>query len=118
LSSDLDDRLDVTEDHVSNLQEHVKKLQEQADALTPAFRDSTAEAVTDIKAGVAALNALVAGQYPVGSPYTVADLLKLSIEMKGLYEDMEAQNAVKLSARGTIPIASTEALVCHCTSIC
>jgi hypothetical protein len=91
LSSNLDERLDVTEDHVSILQEHVNKLQEQADALTPVLQDSTAEAIVEIKAGVAALNALVT-------------------EMKALYEDMEAQNAVILTARGAFAEISTEAM--------
>lgn len=94
LFSNLDDRLDVTEDHVSNLQEYVKKLQEQADALTPTFRESTADAVADIKAGVTALNALVK-------------------EMKALHEDMEVHNAVSLSARGAMAAINMEALVCH-----
>lgn len=62
LSSSLDDRLDATEDHVSSLRDHVTKLQEQADALTPVLQDSTNEAVAEVKAGVAALNALLAGE--------------------------------------------------------
>lgn len=61
LSSSLDDRLDATEDHVSSLRDHVAKLQEQADALTPVLRDSTNEAVSEVKIGVAALNSLLAG---------------------------------------------------------
>lgn len=64
LSSNLDDRLDATEDDVFCLQEHVTKLQEQADALTPALRDGTNEALAEVKAGVAALNALISGGYP------------------------------------------------------
>jgi gamma-glutamyl phosphate reductase len=73
LSSNLDDRLDVTEDHVSSLQDHVNKLLEQADALTPVLRDSTVEALAQVKAGVAALNALVTGQCALVHLYTIAD---------------------------------------------
>lgn len=63
MSSNLDERLEVTEGHLSSLQEHVNKLQDQADALTPILRDSTADALGEVKAGVTALNALIAGQF-------------------------------------------------------
>jgi hypothetical protein len=69
LSSNLDERLDVTEDHVSSLQEHVNKLQDQADALTPILRDSTADALAEVKAGVTALNALVTGRFALDYIY-------------------------------------------------
>jgi chaperonin cofactor prefoldin len=74
LSSNLDGRLDSTEDHVSSLQEHVNKLQQQADALTPVLRDSTAEAVAEVKAGVSALNAVVKGQCILVFLCTITDL--------------------------------------------
>jgi predicted trehalose synthase len=75
LSSNLDERLDITEDHVSSLQEHVNKLQDQADALTPILRDSTADALAEVKAGVTALNALVTGRFALDYIYITADFL-------------------------------------------
>jgi len=75
LSSNLDERLDITEDHVSSLQEHVNKLQDQADALTPILRDSTAVVLAEVKAGVTALNDLVTGRVALDYMYIIADFL-------------------------------------------
>jgi hypothetical protein len=115
LSSNLDDRLDVTEDHVSSLQKHVNKLQEQSDALTPVLRDSTAQALTEVKAGVAALNALVTGKFALDYIYILANFLHLSTEMKALYKDMEVQMVVKSipveTADDALAAATTNALV-------
>jgi hypothetical protein len=94
LSFCLDDRLDATEDDVFSLREHVTKLQEQADALKPALRDGTNEALAEVKAGVAALNTLVS-------------------DMRTLHENMEKQMSIKLAsveaARSAFAAATSEA---------
>jgi hypothetical protein len=113
MSSNLDDRLDVTEDNVSSLQDHVNKLQEQADSLAPILRDSTAEALAEVKTGVTALNALVIGMCPL---YLIDDVLTLSTEMQALYKDMEVQKAINSAsveaARDALAAATAETLVC------
>lgn len=63
LISSLDCRIDTTEEHVSSLEEQVLKLQNQADALTPTSKTEANETLAEVKAGVAAMNALVSGKY-------------------------------------------------------
>ena len=113
MSSNLDDRLDVTEDHVFDLQQHITKLQEQADSLTPMLRDGAAETLAEVKAGVASLRDLMAGKF--ASPLrrrARADVFPIP-EMSRLHQEMEKQMASKLAsveeARIALVTATSEA---------
>lgn len=98
MSSNLDDRLDVTEDHVFDLQQHVTKLQEQADSLTPMLRDSAAETLAEVKAGVASLRDLMARKFASALRESAcADVCPFP-EMSSLHEEMEKQMAAKLAS--------------------
>lgn len=113
LSSNLDDRLDMTEDHVFTLQQHVNKLQDHADSLAPVIRDDAADTLAEVKAGVASLNELIARQYNKTPP--VAVLTSRPTEMRSLHQDMEKQMASKLAsveaARVALTVATSEAQV-------
>lgn len=113
MSSNLDDRLDVTEDHVLDLQQHVTKLQEQADSLTPMLHDNAAETLAEVKAGVASLRDLMTRKSALDLHHDELTNGFTLPEMSGLQAEMEKQMVDKLAsveeARVAFVAATSEA---------
>lgn len=113
MSSSLNDRLDVTQDHVLDLQQHVTKLQEQADSLTPMLRDSAAETLAEVKAGVVSLRDLMTSKFASTSRKRDRADVFLFPEMSGFHQEMEKQLVAELTsveeARAALVAATSEA---------